>query len=94
MERNRQEAIFELIQSEKAYLYHLQTVVEVFYQPMLQVLPSRDLHIIFSNLEELLLCNTELLSAMERRQKSDEFLVSGIGDIFLQHVPPPLSLAD
>ncbi|KAI9346498.1 hypothetical protein BDR26DRAFT_109813 [Obelidium mucronatum] len=52
-DRKRQEAIFELIQTECHYLRDLQLLVEVFYQPMSQYLSDADLRTIFANIENV-----------------------------------------
>lgn len=44
---------------------------------------------IFSNVEDLLLCNTAILSDLEDRQLEGANFVSGVGDIFLTHVSLP-----
>lgn len=41
--------------------------------------------VVFSNIDDLLLTNTALLSDMEARQNEEANVVSKIGDIFLKH---------
>ena len=84
-ERKRQEAIFELISTERSYLRDLQMIVELFYGPLQNILSSVELNIIFSNVEDILLCNTTILSDLEQRQKDDNLFVNDVGDLLLKH---------
>ncbi|KAI9322514.1 hypothetical protein BX666DRAFT_1849334 [Dichotomocladium elegans] len=70
-ERKRQEAIFELISTEKTYLRDLQLIINVFYTDSARYLERDEQDVIFSNIEDLLLCNTALLSDLESRQRDD-----------------------
>ncbi|EMD34285.1 hypothetical protein CERSUDRAFT_117167 [Gelatoporia subvermispora B] len=80
-ERRRQEAIFELIATEAAYVRDLQLIVEVFYANLLSVLDPKAITVIFANVEDLLLTNTTFLSCLEERQKECRLYVDRIGDI-------------
>ncbi|RCH90712.1 hypothetical protein CU097_003149 [Rhizopus azygosporus] len=84
-ERQRQEAIFELIATERTYLNDLQLIVNVFYTDSGKYLTQDERDVIFSNIDDLLLCNTSLLSDMETRQREQGNVVDKIGDIFLKH---------
>jgi hypothetical protein len=42
--------------------------------------------VVFSNIDDLLMCNTALLSDMESRQRDSAQVVDKIGDMFLGHV--------
>ncbi|GBC18369.1 uncharacterized protein OCT59_006422 [Rhizophagus irregularis] len=84
-DRKRQEAIFELISTEQSYLRDLQMIIEVFYGPLQNILIEDELKIIFSNIEDILLCNTAILSDLEQRQKDDKLFVKNVGDILLKH---------
>src|SRR6266542_3840189 len=68
-DRKRQEAIYELISTEQSYLRDLQMIVAVFYGP----------------LQNILLCNTAILSDLEQRQKDDKLYVNNVGDLLLKH---------
>ncbi|CCO31616.1 hypothetical protein BN14_05662 [Rhizoctonia solani AG-1 IB] len=57
-ERKRQEAIFELIATESAYVRDLQMIVEKFYASMVPMLDDKSTTVIFANVEDILLCNT------------------------------------
>ncbi|RKO85386.1 Dbl homology domain-containing protein, partial [Blyttiomyces helicus] len=84
-ERKRQEAIFELIGTERSYVRDLQLIVEVFYGPLSQFLSKADLHAMFGNIEDLLLVNSLILSDLEAKQIQENYVVSGIGEIFVHH---------
>ncbi|KAG0745074.1 hypothetical protein G6F23_004691 [Rhizopus arrhizus] len=84
-ERQRQEAIFELITTERTYLNDLQMIVNVFYTDSGKYLTQDERDVVFSNIDDLLICNTALLSDMETRQREQANVVDKIGDIFLKH---------
>ncbi|CAG8557077.1 1263_t:CDS:10 [Ambispora leptoticha] len=85
-ERKRQEGIYELINTEQSYLRDLQMIVEVFYGPLQSILDAQELMTIFSNIEDILLCNTAILSDLEQRQRDEGFYVDSLGDILIKHV--------
>ncbi|TFY81602.1 hypothetical protein EWM64_g2415 [Hericium alpestre] len=80
-ERSRQEAIFELIATETAYVRDLQLIVGVFYSSMLDILEPKAIAVVFANVEDLLLTNTTFLSVLEERQRACRLYVDHIGDI-------------
>ncbi|GAA95075.1 uncharacterized protein L969DRAFT_77433 [Mixia osmundae IAM 14324] len=84
-ERKRQESIFELIETEKAYVRNLQLTVQTFYAPLEPVLGSEASQAIFANLESILVFNTMLLSDLEARQADARLYVDRIGDVVLRH---------
>ncbi|KAF8874204.1 hypothetical protein CPB84DRAFT_1967046 [Gymnopilus junonius] len=86
-ERKRQEAIFELINTEAAYVRDLQLIVEVFYSSMMPMLSPKEVTVVFANIEDLLLTNTVFVSSLEERQKDCRLYVDKIGDILLTHIP-------
>ena len=51
-------AIFELINTEGAYVSDLQLTVDVFYSSMLPLLDEKATTVIFANIEDILLSNT------------------------------------
>ncbi|KAG9290202.1 hypothetical protein G9A89_022178 [Geosiphon pyriformis] len=85
-ERKRQEGIFELITTEQSYLRDLQMIVADFYSPLQNLLDTHELSTLFSNIEDILLCNTEILSDLEQRQRDEGFFVDTLGDILVKHV--------
>ncbi|KAJ3029914.1 UNVERIFIED_CONTAM: hypothetical protein HDU68_010697 [Siphonaria sp. JEL0065] len=84
-DRKRQEAIFELIQTECHYLRDLQLLVELFYQPMSQFLSDADLRTIFANIEDILMVNTMIFSDLEAAQVESRYVVTNIGALFQKH---------
>ena len=85
-ETKRQEAIFELIATEQNYVRDLQVILDIFYVPLASLLSIGELHGIFSNIEDLLICNSVILSDMDAVQKNGNFVVKQIGACFLRHV--------
>ncbi|KAK4047374.1 hypothetical protein OIV83_005421 [Microbotryomycetes sp. JL201] len=89
-ERKRQEAIFELIATEQAYVSSLQQVVEVFFKALQPVLPAKAAEIIFANIEDILIFNTAsfliFLSDLEERQRASRMYIDSIGDVVDTHV--------
>ncbi|GHJ86190.1 hypothetical protein NliqN6_2592 [Naganishia liquefaciens] len=86
-ERKRQEAMFEFIVTEGAYVRDLQLVVEVFYAPLLSMMDESETTAIFGNLEDILLFNTSLLSSLEDRQKACRLYIDRISDILSAQLP-------
>ncbi|KAF8801450.1 hypothetical protein BYT27DRAFT_7198246 [Phlegmacium glaucopus] len=86
-ERKRQEAIFELINTEVAYVRDLQLIVEVFYSKLLPTLSEKEITVVFANIEDILLTNTTLVSSLEDRQKECRLYVDKVGDILLTYMP-------
>ncbi|KAL5528859.1 hypothetical protein ACEPAG_4833 [Sanghuangporus baumii] len=85
-ERKRQEAIFELINTESAYVRDLQLIVEVFYSSMVSMLSEKETTVVFANIEDLLLVNTTFLSSLEERQKECRLYIDRIGDLLALHM--------
>ncbi|KAH9019377.1 hypothetical protein EDB84DRAFT_1517396 [Lactarius hengduanensis] len=76
-ERRRQEAIFELIATEGAYVRDLQLIVEIFYSSMLRLLEPKAIMVIFANVEDILLTNTTAACRL---------YIDNIGDILDKHL--------
>ncbi|KAK0227784.1 hypothetical protein IW262DRAFT_1445704 [Armillaria fumosa] len=85
-ERRRQEAIFELIATETAYVHDLQLVVEHFYSNMLSLLDMKAVTVVFANVEDILITNTTFMSALEERQKDCRLYIDKIGDVLQSHM--------
>ncbi|EDO29744.1 predicted protein, partial [Nematostella vectensis] len=62
-ERMRQNAIYELINSEQAYMDQLSLTLEVFYNPLAEsgLLTANEMNTIFVNWKEIIHCNMKLL---------------------------------
>lgn len=88
-ERKRQEAIFELCQTEQNHVRDLQTIVEVFYNAIEEqrLLDDKARLVIFANIEDILLAAVSLLSDLEERQKASRLYVDHIGDLLARHLP-------
>ncbi|TCD66409.1 hypothetical protein EIP91_001400 [Steccherinum ochraceum] len=80
-ERKRQEAIFEFIATEAAYVRDLQLIVEVFYSNLLSIMDEKAVTVVFANVEDILLTNTTFLSSLEERQKDCRLYIDKIGDL-------------
>ncbi|SCV70541.1 BQ2448_1935 [Microbotryum intermedium] len=85
-ERKRQESIFELITTEQAYVQSLQLTIEVFFNQLQTVIPTKALQVIFANIEDILLFDTIFLSELEDRQRTARLYIDTIGDIVKKHV--------
>eukprot|EP00732_Lithocolla_globosa_P002161 Lithocolla_globosa_v1_NODE_1328_length_2667_cov_11.503446.p2 type:complete len:329 gc:universal NODE_1328_length_2667_cov_11.503446:1042-56(-) len=84
-ECKRQEVLYELFQTESDYVRDMDVIVEVFMIPCRQkkVLKPKDLSVVFSNIEQLLPVNQELLRLLaEQRTKSE--VVDKVGHILLR----------
>eukprot|EP01102_Stenamoeba_stenopodia_P020716 TRINITY_DN8187_c0_g1_i1.p1 TRINITY_DN8187_c0_g1~~TRINITY_DN8187_c0_g1_i1.p1 ORF type:complete len:593 (-),score=95.56 TRINITY_DN8187_c0_g1_i1:18-1796(-) len=83
MEIQRQETIYELIKTERQYVSDMELVIKLFLNPIRdkQLLPRNKIGSLFSNVENLLPVNQEILKSLEQRQSTS--LVDKIGDIFL-----------
>ncbi|KAI8985858.1 hypothetical protein BDB01DRAFT_786574 [Pilobolus umbonatus] len=84
-ERKRQEALYELISTERTYLNDLQMIINLFYTDSGKYLTQDERDVVFSNIDDLLLCNTALLSDMESRQAERANVIDTLGDVFLKH---------
>ncbi|KAF9974865.1 RHO1 GDP-GTP exchange protein 2 [Actinomortierella ambigua] len=90
-ERNRQEAIFEVIQTEANYCRDLELLDEIFINPLRAggiVDPSKVESLIedvFMNYQEIRRLNKNLLAALRERQ-AEQPLVEAIGDVLLPHI--------
>lgn len=60
--------------------------VQIFYADSGKYLTQDERDVVFSNIDDLLICNTALLSDMENRQNEKANVVDRIGDVFLKHV--------
>ncbi|XP_065648095.1 intersectin-2 isoform X6 [Hydra vulgaris] len=89
-ERQRQNHIYELINTEQDYMNDLSLTLEVFYNPMAEskMLNDHELHTVFINWKELIMCNMKFLKAMLVRKKmSATDKIEAIGDILIEQLP-------
>lgn len=101
-ESGRQHAVDELIATERNYVQTLRTIVAVFANPLRAslrcgspILNAQEMKTVFSNVEEVLSANTQLLNDLEARQRSWSSSQC-IGDVFQNNVrhahgPAPVS---
>ncbi|KAF9364118.1 RHO1 GDP-GTP exchange protein 2 [Mortierella sp. NVP85] len=90
-ERNRQEAIFEVIQTEHNYVRDLELMEEIFINPLLigEIVDDGKkldmIESIFLNFREIIELNKRMLADLRERQQQQP-LVESIGDILLAHI--------
>ncbi|KAL7746222.1 Rho guanine nucleotide exchange factor 3 [Sorochytrium milnesiophthora] len=82
----RQEVIYELIVTERDYIRDLELICETFLEPIRSraLLTTKQTATLFSNIEQLIPINKELLRSLEQRRLEGRCVVNDIGDIFLQ----------
>lgn len=89
-ERKRQEAIFELLTSERHYNDSLKMVQEVFFDPMFDsnALTEEEIAKVHVNWRELIVCSANLLKAfMVRLRTAGAEVVKHIGDVLANQIP-------
>lgn len=88
-ERKRQEAIFELLTSERHYNDSLKLVKEIFFDPMCEanVLTEGEMGKVMVNWEELIKCSSILLTAFLVRLRTSGTVIKKIGDVLVNHIP-------
>ncbi|KAG0291633.1 RHO1 GDP-GTP exchange protein 2, partial [Dissophora globulifera] len=90
-ERNRQEAIFEVINTEHNYVRDLELMEEIFITPLrnsdIVDIEKREelIEDVFLNFREILELNKRLLADLRVRQEQQP-LVESIGDVLLAHI--------
>lgn len=85
-EKNRQEAIFELIKTEANFVQHCQVLLQIFYPQLEPIIGRRSATIIFSNLEDIMLFGTTFLSALEQRQTQSDSQIQSIADLISDYM--------
>ncbi|TPX37626.1 hypothetical protein SmJEL517_g00698 [Synchytrium microbalum] len=83
-EVKRQLAIFELIATERDYVRDLGILIDVFMKQLAdrKLLSVKNVESVFSNLEQLLPVNQDLLKRLEERRLANP-LIDKLGDIFV-----------
>eukprot|EP00842_Homolaphlyctis_polyrhiza_P004851 jgi/Hompol1/5367/HPOL_004431-RA len=81
----RQEVIYEIISTETDYLDDLDIVCEVYIKQLKRnkLIRPKDMAIIFSNIEQLLPVNMELLKSLVKRQENNK-VIELVGDLFIR----------
>jgi len=84
-EVQRQEVMFEMINTEKDYLKDLDIVMDIYIDPMKKqkIIRQKDIDVIFSDWENILLVHREIMKRLEDRQKQG-YVINEIGDIWIQ----------
>ncbi|KDQ59244.1 hypothetical protein JAAARDRAFT_192767 [Jaapia argillacea MUCL 33604] len=90
-EIQRQSIIFEIIQSERDYVFDMQLVKDVFIQPLIAsnppILPKERMKgfvkEVFYNMDEILDFHRQMLGALFARQKDQHPLMQSVADIIL-----------
>ena len=88
-ERKRQEAIFELLSSERHYVDSLKMVKELFFNPMeeQEVLTEEERSKVSVNWDELIKCSSFLLNGFLVRLRMSGAVVRCIGDVLVTQIP-------
>ncbi|XP_073258737.1 intersectin-1-like [Porites lutea] len=89
-EQQRQNVIYELINTEEVYMDDLSATLEVFYNPLAEsgLLTEQELVTVFINWKELIWCNMRLLKAfLIRKKMSTSVAITSIGDILCEMLP-------
>ncbi|CAH3182444.1 unnamed protein product [Porites lobata] len=89
-EQQRQNVIYELINTEQVYMDDLSATLEVFYNPLAEsgLLTKPELVTVFINWKELIWCNMRLLKAfLIRKKMSTSVAITSIGDILCEMLP-------
>eukprot|EP00122_Pirum_gemmata_P008128 Pgem_evm1s7485 len=85
-EIKRQELIYELIKLEKGFANSMLVLLEVFYNPLKtqpnKILSETNTWIIFSNIDEVLVCSLLLCSKLFEKQDQDGPIINCISDVF------------
>lgn len=87
-EITRQNAIFELIETEREFVTDLENTIKLFIAPLTtsSIIPEfrriKFIDDVFSNLEELVAVNSKLLKRLIARQ-NEGYIVEKIGDLFI-----------
>ncbi|XP_020285964.1 rho guanine nucleotide exchange factor 11 isoform X2 [Pseudomyrmex gracilis] len=84
-EKKRQEVINELFHTERSHVRALKVLSHVFHKPLLesQVLPLDQIHLLFSNLDEMLMIHSRFNQTMKRKKKENP-CVGDVGDLLLE----------
>ncbi|CAK9805241.1 Rho guanine nucleotide exchange factor 12 [Anthophora quadrimaculata] len=84
-EKKRQEVINELFHTERSHVRALRVLSHVFHKPLLesQVLPSDQIQLLFSNLDEMVTIHSRFNQTMKRKKKENP-CVGDVGDLLLE----------
>ena len=84
-DKRRQEAIFEVINTERKFMQKCQLVLDKYVGPMKeQKIVDAQVHAcIFSEIAGVHHHSVEFLAELEKRQKDEQFVISNIGRFLL-----------
>jgi len=84
-EKRRQEAIYEILSSERVYLKKCKVVIDKYVVPMkAQKIVEPAVHAcIFSEIKEVYQSGLEFLEKLNQRQKDDNFVIQNVGELCL-----------
>ncbi|KAF9920531.1 actin organization and endocytosis protein [Linnemannia zychae] len=87
-ERKRQEAIHELITTERVYLAHLYLVRDEFQRPLLDqgLINPLDSESLFMEWSSLLDLSQSIVDELAQRQESEGGIVLAVGDVINSHI--------
>ncbi|KAG8238925.1 hypothetical protein J437_LFUL000762, partial [Ladona fulva] len=89
-EKKRQGYIYELINTEQAYIDDMSIVHDAFEKPLLEscIITPEEVQKIFVNWREIIVCNYMFLRALRvRREMSANGIIRMIGDILCENLP-------
>eukprot|EP01098_Paradermamoeba_levis_P016286 TRINITY_DN869_c0_g3_i2.p1 TRINITY_DN869_c0_g3~~TRINITY_DN869_c0_g3_i2.p1 ORF type:complete len:700 (-),score=172.43 TRINITY_DN869_c0_g3_i2:68-2077(-) len=83
-ERQRQEILYELIDTETQYVSDLEMIVELFVKPLKEknLLGKKEVYSLTLNLEDILQVNKDFLKAVENQR--DKGMLIELGDAFVE----------
>nr|XP_031847705.1 rho guanine nucleotide exchange factor 12 isoform X2 [Nomia melanderi] len=84
-EKKRQEVINELFHTERSHVRALKVLSHVFHKPLLEslVLPSDQIQLLFSNLDEMVTIHSRFNQAMKRKKKENP-CVGDVSELLLE----------
>lgn len=85
-DRKRQDAIWELMNTEADYVNDVKLIVHTFMKPMIEkkVLQPKLIQLLFQNIEEILTLNSNFLVRLETARDMDGPLIERIGGLLLE----------
>jgi hypothetical protein len=84
-EIKRQEVIFEIITTEEDYVEDLELILNLYIRPLEKnkLIRTKDMSIIFSNIEQVLPVNQELLRSLDEQQQRNP-VIDSVGEILIR----------
>lgn len=86
-ERKRQEAIFELVQTEQTYYNSLSIVIDQYLEPLSsnRLLTPQDAYSIFMNIKTIYRLSEQVLRSLSEADSMSNYVVDGVGSVLLQY---------